>query len=75
MANTKDYSFREMVYDQCFSTGKEYTCKQLMEIVNQKLEDRGLMPINSRTTFMQDIAEMNNKFFRTIWEIGHSMGG
>lgn len=77
MANTKDYSFREMVYDQCLSTGKEYTCKQLMEIVNQKLEDRGLMPINSRTTFMQDIAEMNNKFFRLygksgiVWEDRH----
>ena len=64
MANTKDYSFREMVYDQCFSTGKEYTCKQLMDIVNKRLEERWMQPIQSRTTFMQDMQEMNSKFFR-----------
>ena len=64
MANTKDYSFREMVYDQCFSTGKEFTCKQLMDIVNKRLEERAMLPIQSRTTFMQDMQEMNSKFFR-----------
>ena len=55
MANTKDYAFREMIYDQCFSTGKEYTCKQLMDIVNKRLEERGMKLIQSRTTFMQDM--------------------
>ena len=64
MANTKDYAMREMVYDECFSTGKEYTCKQLMEIVNRRLETRDMLPIQSRTTFMQDIQEMNSKFHR-----------
>ena len=62
MANTKDYAFREMIYDQCFSTGKEFTCKQLMGIVNRKLEERGMKLIQSRTTFMQDMMEMNGKF-------------
>ena len=64
MANTKDYSFREMVYDQCFSTGKEYTCKQLMDIVNKRLEERWMQHNQSRTNFMQDMKEMNSKFFR-----------
>ena len=74
MANTKDYAMRELIYDQCFSTGKEYTCKQLMEIVNNQLEDRSMKPIQSRTTFMQDIMEMNEKFFHLynkygiVWE-------
>ena len=62
MANTKDYAFREMVYDQCFSTGNEYTCKQLMNIVNKKLKERSMKLIQSRTTFMQDMIEMNGKF-------------
>ena len=62
MANTKDYAFREMVYDQCFSTGNEYTCKQLMNIVNKKLKERAMKLIQSRTTFMQDMIEMNGKF-------------
>lgn len=64
MANTKDYAFREMVYDECFSTGKEYTCKQLMDIVNGRLEKRRMKQIQSRTTFQQDITEMNGKFRR-----------
>lgn len=74
MANTKDYAMREMIYDQCFSTGKEFTCKQLMDIVNRQLEERGMKLIQSRTTFMQDIQEMNEKFFHLfrqyviVWE-------
>lgn len=77
MANTKDYSTREMIYDQCFSTGKEFTGKQLMDIVNKKLEAWDKDPINSRTTFMQDIQAMNDKFFRLyrkygiVWEDRH----
>lgn len=31
MANTKDYSMREMVLDQCLGTGREYTREQLQE--------------------------------------------
>lgn len=57
MANTKDYAMREMIYDQCFSTGQEFTCKQLMDILNTQLEKRGMKPIQSRTTFMQDIGK------------------
>lgn len=64
MANTKDYAMREMVYDECFSSGKEFTREQLMNIVNRRLEARDMLPIQSRTTFMQDIQEMNNKFHR-----------
>ena len=70
MANTKDYSYREMIYDQCFSTGNEYTCKQLMDIVNEKLEWRDMKLIQSRTTFMQDIAEMNEKFYHLYGKYG-----
>ena len=77
MANTKDYAMREMIYDQCFGTGREYTREQLMAIVNRKLEDRGMLPIQSRTTFIQDINEMNGKFFKVfgqegiVWEDRH----
>ena len=70
MANTKDYSTREMIYDECFSTGKEFTGKQLMDIVNKKLEAWDKDPINSRTTFMQDIQTMNDRFFRLYGKFG-----
>ena len=70
MANTKDYSYREMIYDECFSTGKEFTGQQLMDIVNRKLEGRSMKLIQSRTTFMQDIAEMNEKFYHLYGKYG-----
>lgn len=64
MANTKDYSMREMVLDRCFSTGKEYTREELMEIVNRELAQRGMLPVRSRNTFSLDINEMNSKFHK-----------
>ena len=70
MANTKDYSMREMVLDRCFSTGKEYTREELMAIVNKELESRDMLPIRSRNTFSQDIIEMNSKFFKIYGEEG-----
>ena len=62
--NGKDYSFREVIYDECFSSGKEFTREQLMDIVNKRLEQRDMKPIQSRTTFMQDMQEMNEKLYR-----------
>ena len=53
---------REMILDRCFSTGKEYTREQLMDIINKELVNRGMLPIRSRNTFSLDINEMNSKF-------------
>ena len=64
MANTKDYAMREMILDRCFSTGKEYTREELMDIVNKELAQRDMMPIRSRNTFSQDIIEMNAKLYK-----------
>ena len=62
--NTKEYGYRELIYDECFSSGKEFTREQLMEIVNKRLEQRDFKPIQSRTTFMQDMQEMNEKLYK-----------
>lgn len=62
MPTTKDYSMREMLLDQCLGTGDEYTREELMELVNSQLVKRKMRPITSRSTFMLDIQEMNNKF-------------
>jgi hypothetical protein len=48
MPKTKDYSMREMVLDRCFSTGGAYTREELMAEINRELEQRGMMPIQSR---------------------------
>ena len=70
MANTKDYSMREMILDRCFSSGKEYTREELMVIVNRELAERDMQPILSRNTFSQDINEMNGKFSNLYGEDG-----
>ena len=62
--NTKEYGYRELIYDECFSSGKEFTREQLMDIVNKRLEQRDFKPIQSRTTFMQDMQEMNEKLYK-----------
>lgn len=75
--NTKEYGYRELIYDECFSSGKEFTREQLMKIVNERLEQRDFKPIQSRTTFMQDMQEMNEKLYRLyhkeaiVWEDRH----
>ena len=64
MANTKDYSMREMIIDQCLSTGREFTREELQEAVNRGLQSRDMLPIKSKVTILQDINEMDEKFRR-----------
>ena len=70
MPISKDYSMREMLLDQCLSTGKEYTREELMETVNSELVRRRRNPIASRSTFMLDIQEMNSKFRKMYGKTG-----
>ena len=64
MANTKDYSMREMIIDQCLSTGREFTREELQEAVNKGLQSRDMLPIKSKVTILQDVNEMDEKFRR-----------
>ncbi len=68
MANTKDYSEREMIIDRYLSSGKSFTRKELMELINEELYMRGMKEITSRSTFFSDIREINAKFFYTYHE-------
>jgi len=62
MANTKDYAMREMVIDKYLSTGKEFTRKELQDLVNKHLLERDMVPVKAKVTVLGDIAEMNGKF-------------
>lgn len=55
---------REMIIDQCLSTGRVYTREELQEAVNRGLESRDMLPIRSKVTILQDISEMNEKLRR-----------
>lgn len=66
MANHRPYSEREKVLDQCLSDGVGYTCKQLMEYCNSRADLRGYNPINSKTTLLADLANIENSHHVTI---------
>lgn len=62
MANTKDYSMREMIIDKYLSTGKEFTRMEIQELINKHLAERGMIPVTSKATVIGDLHEMNAKF-------------
>ncbi|MGI6224331.1 MAG: helix-turn-helix transcriptional regulator [Prevotella sp.] len=66
MSNTKDYSMREMILDRCLQNRKGYTRQQLQDKVNHELEMRGLMPVTARTTILNDLMEIENKYNTVI---------
>lgn len=55
---------REMIIDKFLGTGKEYTRAELHELVNKHLLSRGMLPIGSKQTILNDISEINEKYYR-----------
>lgn len=66
MANHRPYTEREKVLDQRLSDGVGYTCKQLMAYCNARADLRGYKPINSKTTLLADLANIENSHHITI---------
>jgi predicted DNA-binding transcriptional regulator YafY len=62
MANTKDYSIREMILDRRLSDGNMYTIGELMDYCNAELDLRGENLVTSRTTIHYDLDEISNKY-------------
>ncbi len=75
MANTKDYSIREMILDRRLSDGSMYTIHELMDYCNEELSLRGEKPISSRSTIHYDLDEISNKYKVVIDNIkkGHQV--
>ena len=67
---TKEYSMREMIIDQCLGTGREFTREELQTEVNKGLKARDMQPVTSKATILQDISEMNEKFYLNYGEYG-----
>lgn len=63
MPNTKNYSTRLRVLDQCLRSGHAYSGKELTEFINRELELRGEPTITSRTTLMDDLLNIENESF------------
>ena len=66
MPNTKNYSTRLRVLDQCLRSGHAYSGKELTEFINLELELRGEPTITSRTTLMDDLLNIENEYHTNI---------
>ena len=66
MPNTKNYSTRLRVLDQCLRSGHAYSGKELTDFINRELELRGEPPITSRTTLMDDLLNIENEYHTNI---------
>ena len=66
MPNTKNYSTRLRVLDQCLRSGHAYSGKELTEFINRELELRGEPTITSRTTLMDDLLNIENEYRTNI---------
>ena len=66
MPNTKNYSTRLRVLDQCLRSGHAYSGKELTDFINRELELRGEPIITSRTTLMDDLLNIENEYHTII---------
>lgn len=66
MPNTKNYSTRLRVLDQCLRSGHAYSGKELSDFINRELELRGEPTITSRTTLMDDLLNIENEYHTNI---------
>ena len=66
MPNTKNYSTRLRILDQCLRSGHAYSGKELTDFINRELELRGEPVITSRTTLMDDLLNIENEYHTNI---------
>lgn len=66
MPNSKNYSIREQVLDRYLGSGRWYSRQQLEDFCNRALTERGESPVTSRTTLLNDMVAIANKYAITI---------
>ena len=71
MPNTKNYSTRLRVLDQCLRSGHAYSGNELIDFINRELKLRGEEPITSRTTLMDDLLNTENEYHTVILRQKH----
>ena len=71
MPNTKNYSTRLRVLDQCLRSGHAYSGKELIHFINRELEWRGEPVVTSRTTLMDDLLNIENEYHTVILRKKH----
>ena len=61
MPDTKNYSLRVKVLDGLLRTREGVTIHEMLQVVNERLEERGIRPVRTKDTILKDITEMANE--------------
>ena len=75
MPDTKNYSLRVKVLDGLLRTREGVTIHEMLQVVNERLEERGIRPVRTKDTILKDITEMANEFHVIVQKVRDSIDG
>ena len=61
MPDTKNYSLRVKVLDGLLRTREGVTIHEMLQVVNERLEERGIRPVRTKDTILKDITEISSR--------------
>ena len=73
MPDTKNYSLRVKVLDGLLRTREGVTIHEMLQVVNERLEERGIRPVRTKDTILKDITEMANEFHVIVQKVRDSI--
>ena len=62
MPDTKNFSLRIKILDGLLRKEDGVSIKEMLRVINDRLEDKGIPPVTSRDTILNDITELSNEF-------------
>ena len=62
MPDTKNFSLRIKILDGLLRKEDGVSMKDILRVINNRLEDKGVPPVTSRDTILNDITELSNEF-------------
>jgi len=69
MPDTKNFMLRVKVLDSLLRKREGVTIHEMLHVVNQRLEERGIEPVRTKDTILKDITEMANEFHVCVLRI------
>lgn len=69
MPDTKNFSLRVRVLDGLLRTREGATIHEMLQVVNERLEERGIRPVRTKDTIFKDITEIANEFHVRVLKI------
>lgn len=62
MPDTKNFSLRIKILDGLLRKEDGVSMKDILRVINNRLEDKGVPSVTSRDTILNDITELSNEF-------------